>query len=392
MWLCKTDNGWRRFPVVYGKNGRIKPGVVILDKKSKPPLEGHFPEGHFEIRYYEGRVARYRNVGTHAADAIAALKKHVNVLAAEEAASKAGVKLEETPGRQTLRDALDAFLQATADRGHAVAEHEYRRTCGEFLKSTNKRFVDELEQEDVLKFYRQLRADGYADRTVLNKHIHVAAFMRSAGIAATKIPKPPRYEKTLPEVYSKGELDKFFASLKPGSRDELSYRMFQQLGLREQEAANAVWGQVDWNGPTFRVRGNPRTGFKVKDSEQRDVPIPADLLKLLEAYKKNRESGLILATKRGNVDGHLLRTLKRLAYKAGLHCESCGGCNGKNRECERWYLHRFRANYATTMLRNGVDARTVMSLMGHSDMETVLKYLRPAEGEELRGMVNAVQW
>jgi site-specific recombinase XerD len=64
----------------------------------------------------------------------------------------------------------------------------------------------------------------------------------------------------------------------------------------------------------------------------------------------------------------------------------------KQRLCERWYLHKFRATYITTLLRNGLDLRTVMKLSGHSDMASVERYIRPAEGKEVQAKVNAISF
>jgi site-specific recombinase XerD len=38
-------------------------------------------------------------------------------------------------------------------------------------------------------------------------------------------------------------------------------------------------------------------------------------------------------------------------------------------------LHSFRRTYATTLLRKGVDIRTVQMLLGHSDIESTMRYL-----------------
>ena len=46
---CKTPDGWRRYPAAFGKNGRIKPHVVIVGGR-----EQRFPEGVYQLRTYEG--------------------------------------------------------------------------------------------------------------------------------------------------------------------------------------------------------------------------------------------------------------------------------------------------------------------------------------------------
>ena len=56
------------------------------------------------------------------------------------------------------------------------------------------------------------------------------------------------------------------------------------------------------------------------------------------------------------------------------------------------YLHKFRATYTTNLLRAGIDARTVMKYTGHEDLETVLRYLSPAESVETQAKVNSIIW
>ena len=78
----------------------------------------------------------------------------------------------------------------------------------------------------------------------------------------------------------------------------------------------------------------------------------------------------------------MLRQLKRLVNRAGLGCGVCEGCTTGVKECHEWTLHKLRRTYATTLLRNGVDLRTVQAYMGHADIESTMRYLRPAETEE----------
>jgi len=46
----------------------------------------------------------------------------------------------------------------------------------------------------------------------------------------------------------------------------------------------------------------------------------------------------------------------------------------------------------TNLLRAGIDARTVMKYFGHDDLETILRYLAPAESAETQAKVNAIIW
>ena len=88
---------------------------------------------------------------------------------------------------------------------------------------------------------------------------------------------------------------------------------------------------------------------------------------------------------------HQLRHLKELVKNAGLNCGNCKTCVASE-QCEGWFLHKFRATFCTTLLRSGMDLRTVQRLMGHSDLASTMRYLRPAGSVEVQDRVNAVTW
>jgi integrase len=126
------------------------------------------------------------------------------------------------------------------------------------------------------------------------------------------------------------------------------------------------------------------------------MPLPEDLVAQLQAYRQQIPADRRLVFgKRGGMedapDGHLLRRLKLLVKKAGLNCGLCGACVA-SKECELWFLHKFRSTYCTTLLRSGMDLRTVQRLMGHSDLASTMRYLRPAGTVEVQDRVNAVTW
>ena len=54
-----------------------------------------------------------------------------------------------------------------------------------------------------------------------------------------------------------------------------------------------------------------------------------------------------------------------------------------------FWLHKFRATFAKMHLRAGVDLRTVQLWLGHRDLESTIRYLKPVRGKGVRGKVNA---
>jgi integrase/recombinase XerD len=173
----------------------------------------------------------------------------------------------------------------------------------------------------------------------------------------------------------------------------LALLMVLKLGLRERELMFAEFADIDFHHGVFRVTGKPNKGFTIKGNVQREVPIPNDVLEALKARRAERpKARLIIGTKSDQPSTHLLRSLKRLAKRASLNCGDCAGCKGAAGVCREFTLHRLRRTYATVMLRNGFDARTVQGLLGHQQLSTVLRYLRPAAATETREKVNTVVW
>jgi integrase len=392
LWRCKTDAGWRRYPALFAKNGRPRPGVVVVNGD-----ELAYPVGRFQLRYYEGSHQLYEDAGENPTDAMHAQKRLELNLMARAAAEDAGVKIEEnSPKRRVLLKEFEKFITDVEDRGKKEAAAVYGLAGREFLGCIAKTFVDELSREDLIRYQRKLRDDGYSDRTIFNRDSNVRAFLIWLGLEPKKLAPKPQYEESVPVDYKPAELKAFFTSeaLRKKPKLALAFEILLKTGLREQEAIYLEWSNVDLERGKLLVRSNPRFGFKVKDKEQRAIPIERDLLpKLKKWHKEHPKDRLVMGATEDKPHSHLLRALKQLVNRAELECGICDGCRRKkNPECENWYLHKFRATYITRLLRGGMDLRTVMKYSGHSDLESVQRYLSPADDESARGVVNSVRW
>lgn len=385
-WYCRTPRGWRRFPVLFGRNNRIRHTFVIDQGK-----EVSYPEGRYQVLVYEGSRPVYKNVGDNAADALAARDREAHLLAAKFSAAHAGAKIVDEKKRQYLRRAAELYILDAENRNAKEAAEQSERVTSEFIDVCRKTFVDEVTREDIFRFHKALRERDCSDRTVANKHARLKSFLRFAGVDPAIIPPKPKYEQTLPTIYTTDEIRGILEAADPYMR--LVIEMGLKLGLREQELMYAEWTDLDWQESAFRVQGKRFWDFRVKDSEQREIPCPEDLLESLRAWReKHAKSRLILGTTSDSPNSHFLRSLKRLAKRAGLNCGKCDGCGSKLNECQGWTLHKLRRTYCTTLLRNGVDLKTVQHYMGHADLASTMRYLRPAVGKESQQRINAIRW
>lgn len=383
----KTEKGWRRYPVAYGKNGRVRPGWVMVGEEPE-----YFEQGRYELRFYEGSKLVYRPAGETPTEAQAAREILERKLEAKISAAKAGILLpaEETDRASLARKARE-FVRDAERRGALSAAEMNRRITEEFLRTAKKTYVDEIRREDLFDFHAALRKRGSADRTVANYHMRTASFLRFAGVDPKIIPPVPRYDETLPTIYTSDQIASILGAASPYMH--LAIGLALKCGLREQEIVYLEWADIHRQDKVLRVSSKPAYGFRVKDSEERDIPLPDDLLAELKQWHENHPKATpLLATKGGAPNQKLLRTLKRLAKNEKLNCNRCAGCRGNLGECQEWTLHKFRRTYCTTLLRSGLDLRTVQAYMGHADLASTMRYLRPASSKEAQAKINAIRW
>jgi site-specific recombinase XerD len=147
-------------------------------------------------------------------------------------------------------------------------------------------------------------------------------------------------------------------------------RNTHSTGLRRSEAASITLDQVDLEHHQLRVRG--------KGNKERVVPLTPEVVQAIQEYLAWRLSGcehaqagggtesdhLFISQMRGKpINGaRIHRIMRRLLERAGL---SGAGITP----------HKLRHTFATHLVRNGVDVKTVQELLGHADLGTTAKYL-----------------
>lgn len=129
LWYCRTPRGWRRFPVVMGKNNRIQHSYVI-DKGR----EVAYPDGRYELLMYQGRRPVYKRAGDNAADALTARDREAHFLIAKDSAVVAGAKIIEEVRRVYLRRAAGLYIQDAENRKAMEAAAQGRLVTEEFMQ------------------------------------------------------------------------------------------------------------------------------------------------------------------------------------------------------------------------------------------------------------------
>jgi len=65
-------------------------------------------------------------------------------------------------------------------------------------------------------------------------------------------------------------------------------------GLREREAMHLEWSDFDFAHKTLQVKSKPRYGHKIKDSEEREMPLTKELVEQLKKYREANEKGRLV--------------------------------------------------------------------------------------------------
>jgi integrase len=389
---CKTKKGWRRYPAVI-RNGKLRPHCAMVPTTKKQggksrtieSKEEKHVEGTYELRTYQGRDTLYQALGADPEEALKVYDAARNVRKAIVMGDELGVDVSHLlPGFIPLSYYLDKLVQAKKDDGLLEAFDKMRIAGNEFLAPLRKGITPEEITEDLIKVYlNKLRREGYAKRTVKDRLRNIKGLLRSTKIQISeeiqklKAPKP---EEKLPEYFTKAQRDAFFAACNT-PRETLVFQLALTLGVRDQELMFLEMSDIDFETMTVTIHSKTENGFRIKDGEERRMPLRRDVAELIRAYDK-AHPGIRWLTCRpdGEPDHHLLKIAKRIGKRAGLTC--------------RVFLHKFRSTYATQLLRDKVDLRTVQILMGHTDIKTTTKYLRAieAENKQLQTTINNIDF
>lgn len=368
----QTPHGWRYCRVVLSANGRVKPDLVLVNGEQ----ETH-KEGAYYLEWREGAKRVRLSVGKDPADASARRQRKE----AELNAINNGVSVvpDGQNGHRSVAAVVAEFLDETKLTKKPKTLAAYSTALSYFVESCHKLNLEEIDRRDLLKFSAFLRDEkDQSPRSVYNKFENVMTFLRANGIRGLVSKNDwPRYTEEEPEIYEQEELDKLFA--KCDAEERLWYEFFLMTGMREQEVMYTYWSDVNFAASTVRVSHKPDRGWTPKAYKEREIPIPAKLVKSLKARKKKADKNcdLVFPTAGCNPKLDFLDGLKAVAERAKL-------------DKENFWLHKFRATFATWALWANVDLRTVQQWLGHSDMESTMRYLKPSRSQHIQDKVNEI--
>ncbi|WP_282140245.1 tyrosine recombinase XerC [Cytobacillus oceanisediminis] len=267
------------------------------------------------------------------------------------------------------------YLQIEKNYSQYTIEH-YQHDISEFFMFMAEQAIADLTKvayQDVRIYLTELFDKKMSRKSVARKISSLRSFfkflLREEKVAENPfaLVSIPKAQKKLPEFFYEEEMMQLFnaceASTPLGQRNKALLELLYATGIRVSECSQIRLKDLDMYLSTVLVRG--------KGSKERYVPFGSFAQDALDTYinhgrKKllangNVQENLFLNARGGPLTARGIRTiLDRIIEKSSL--------TGKI------HPHMLRHTFATHLMANGADMRTVQELLGHAFLSSTQVY------------------
>lgn len=228
-----------------------------------------------------------------------------------------------------------------------------------------KKDYDKTDNDDIYNYLKYLSDNDYSIYSVVRKISSIKSFYNY--LVAENIYKlnldieRPRFYKKLPHVLTIDEVDKLLdIELKTpfDYRNKAMLELMYATGLRVSELINLTPMNIDLDKQLVRCYG--------KGNKERIVPMGNIACKYLKIYLEEYRDTLTKQTLCDNLflNNHgkkitrqgFFKNLKIIAEKQGI--------------TENITPHMLRHSFATHLLNNGADLRSIQLMLGHENIST----------------------
>lgn len=273
---------------------------------------------------------------------------------------------------------MQLFLEyLTVELGlSANTRQAYERDLRLFCKTLGFKNSDALvnvSREQITGYMTQLKEKGLAAATIARKLAAIKAFYRFMTAEGYMDTNPAEVVEAgtkgikLPRVLSEDEVVRLLnqpdITTSEGFRDRTMLEVLYATGMRVSELINLTLERVDLNMKYIIAFG--------KGSKERIVPLGSVAAEFLQQYLEKVRPKLTHAGRNTNIvflafGGHELtrqrfwQIIRAYGRKANIN--------------KALTPHILRHSFATHLLDNGADMRSVQELLGHSDISTTQIY------------------
>lgn len=239
----------------------------------------------------------------------------------------------------------------------------------QFISYTKLKSVNQIKEEDVKKYIKKLKEEKVASSTISRKVSAIKTFCKFLVFEGhlnehpiSSIPSGKRKFK-LPDTIDEMDIKRLIEStngIKPSDyRDRAILEILYGAGLRISELVGLNYSDIDRDDGLIRVFG--------KGSKERIVPIGKHAMKAVDDYiakgwrflVKNDKKALFLSQQGKRLTRQSIWLIVKKyskIIKIDIH------------------PHTLRHSFATHLLENGADLRSVQQLLGHSSITTTQIY------------------
>ena len=239
-----------------------------------------------------------------------------------------------------------------------------------YLKFLKEKSVLKVQEEDVQIFLNQERQDKNSRTiahllTVLNNFYQFLLKNQYLSKNPVEYIELPKLKKTLPTVLSHEEIESLLdieLVTKYDYRNKAMLELLYSSGLRVSELVNLTVYDVQLSENIVRIIG--------KGGKERIVPIDDYATKYLTIYmneyrpqlmKKQITNDLFLNNLGKKISRQaMFKIIQQIALKKGIRTH--------------FSPHTLRHSFATHLLQNGADLRSIQELLGHSSISTTQIY------------------
>ena len=247
----------------------------------------------------------------------------------------------------------------------------YERDLNEFCNYLNNKSIFDVRTNDIRSFINYLSDNNIKDKSIARKVVSIRTFfdylMKNNILDTNPCEKIelPKNKKVLPKTLNEEEVKKLL-DFKP--KTALEYRNLAMIsltyacGLRVSELVNLAVNDINFMDNYIRIYG--------KGKKERIVPladITSDTLyQYINIYRDNLLKGYLTdkvfisnygkqITRQG-----FFKILKKRALDVGIK--------------KNFSPHTLRHSFATELLVNGADLRSVGEMLGHENIKTTQIY------------------
>lgn len=247
----------------------------------------------------------------------------------------------------------------------------YKENLSEFYLFLEKNKIKDCTYEDIRKYIKELFDKNYSNSSICRqisclrgffKYLYSCNYINNNPMTLISNPKS---NKRLPKFLYYEDLEKILKT--PNEKDYIELRnllvleLLYSTGVRVNELVNIKISDIDFNLRKIKILG--------KGNKERYVLFGTPCLELINKYMNISRNKMDI-----NNSEYLLLS------KTGKKINSREIRNIIDKEVEISGLkmkispHTFRHTYATHMLNEGADLRTVQELLGHENLSTTTIY------------------